>query len=79
MIVLTGVIHVLGLGLINDAVVRVPRHATDRRHCTALFVVVLATTALLVTILHGVEGAIWAAAYRCLAHCLTTGPLFSIH
>ena len=41
-------------------------HATDRRHFTALFVVVLGTTALLVTILHGVEGAIWAGAYLLL-------------
>ena len=58
LIVLTVVIHVLGLGLINAAVVRVLSHATDRRHFTALFVVVLGTTALLVTILHGVEGVI---------------------
>ena len=41
-------------------------HATDRRHCTALFVVVLGTTALLVTVLHGVEGVIWAGAYLLL-------------
>ena len=66
LIVLTVVIHVLGLGLINDRVVRVLSHAMDRRHFTALFVVVIGTTALLVTLLHGIEAGIWAAAYRLL-------------
>jgi MFS superfamily sulfate permease-like transporter len=64
LIVLTVVIHVLGLGLINDRVVRVLSHAMDRRHFTALFVIVIGTTALLVTILHRVEGAIWGSRHR---------------
>jgi MFS superfamily sulfate permease-like transporter len=59
LIALTVVIHVLGLGLINNKVVRVLSDAMGRRHFTALFVVVIGTTALLVTILHGIEGGIW--------------------
>ena len=66
LIVLNVVIHVLGLGLINERVVRSLTGAMDRRHFTMVFAVVMGATALLVTILHGIEGTIWAAAYRLL-------------
>jgi hypothetical protein len=66
LIVLNVVIHVLGLGLINERVVRGLTGAMDRRHFTAAFTVVMGATALLATILHGIEGTIWAAAYRLL-------------
>jgi hypothetical protein len=66
LIVLNVVIHVLGLGLINERVVQVLSGAMDRRHFTVVFAVVMGATALLATILHGIEGTIWAAAYRML-------------
>jgi hypothetical protein len=66
LIVLNVVIHVLGLGLINERVVRALSGAMDRRHFTVVFAVVMGATALLATILHGIEGTIWAAAYRLL-------------
>jgi hypothetical protein len=66
LIVLNVVIHVVGLGLINERVVRVLTNAMDRRHYTGMFAVVMGAAALLATILHGLEGTIWAAAYRLL-------------
>ena len=66
LIVLNVVVHVLGLGLINERVVRSLTGAMDRRHFTVVFAVVMGATALLATILHGIEGTIWAAAYRLL-------------
>jgi hypothetical protein len=66
LIVLTVTIHVLGLGLINERVVLVLRRAMESRHFMAIFVVVMGATALLATVLHGLEGVVWAAAYRLL-------------
>lgn len=66
LIVLTVVIHVLGLGLINEKVVQVSIRLVDRRHFTALFAVVMGAAMLLATVLHAAEAAIWAAAYRLL-------------
>jgi hypothetical protein len=66
LIVLTVVIHVLGLGLINERVVRALSGILNHRRFTGVFVVVIGSTALLATILHGFEAVIWAAAYRVL-------------
>jgi hypothetical protein len=66
LIVLNVVIHVLGLGLINERVVRFLSGVMDRRHFTAVFAVVMGAAALLATMLHALEGIIWAAAYRLL-------------
>ena len=66
LIVLTVVIHVLGLGLINERVVRVLSGVMDRRHFTAMFVMIMGAVALLATTLHGLEGIVWALAYRLL-------------
>jgi hypothetical protein len=64
LIVATVVIHVLGLGLINEQIVTRTGHRVNPRHLTALFVVVMATATLLVTALHASEGIVWAVAYR---------------
>jgi hypothetical protein len=64
--VLTVVIHVIGLGLINESIVRVLRGAMERRHFTVKFAMVMGVAALLATVLHGIEAAAWAAAYRAL-------------
>ena len=65
LIVLTVVIHVAGLGLIGERFVGVldPLH---RRKFMLKFAVRMSGIALLCTALHGIEGAIWAAAYRLL-------------
>ena len=66
LIVLTVVIHVLGLGYINRRITGVSSGAKQRRYPTAVFIVVMGSTTLAATILHGVEASIWAAAFRLL-------------
>ena len=66
LIVLTSVVHVLGLGLINETVVRALSGRTSHRHFTAMFAAAMSLTILLATALHTVEAALWAAAYRFL-------------
>lgn len=66
LIVLTVVIHVCGLALISERVVGALSESVDRRRFMPKFAVVMAGTALLATILHGIEGVIWAVAYRLL-------------
>jgi hypothetical protein len=66
LIVLNVVIHVIGLGLINESVVRVLSGAMERRRFMPKFAVVMGLAALLATVLHGIEAATWAAAYRLL-------------
>ena len=63
LIVLNVVIHVIGLILINESVVRVLSGATERRRFMSKFAVVMGLAALLATVLHGVEAATWATAY----------------
>ena len=66
LIVLTVVIHVLGLGLIHKRIVHPYRSLAHSRRHTALFAVALGSTTLLATVLHGLEASLWAAAYRLL-------------
>lgn len=62
LIVLTVLIHVLGLGLINQRMIRVSSGSMGRRRPTAMFVMVMDATTLLATILHGIGREIWGAA-----------------
>ena len=66
LIVLTVVIHAIGLGFINRNAIAVFGHNTNGRYPTALFAAVMSTVILLATILHGVESAIWAVSYQLL-------------
>jgi hypothetical protein len=66
LIVLTVVIHVFGLALIDQRVVRVLSGIVGRRRFIPLFAVVVGAAALLATGLHAGEAAVWAAAYRLL-------------
>lgn len=66
MIVLTVVIHVIGLGFIDRRVIRIAAGIVGRPHPTATFAVVMGTTTLSATVLHGIEAGIWAATYRLL-------------
>ena len=64
MIVLTVLIHVFGLGLIRHRIVNLTSGTIH--HPTAVFMVVMGATTLLVTSLHALEAGIWAIAYRVL-------------
>jgi hypothetical protein len=62
LIVLTVIIHVLGLGFVSQKAIGVYGDIMKRR-TTGAFVVVMGATTLLAAILHGLEAAIWAVAY----------------
>jgi hypothetical protein len=66
LIVLTVILHAYGLGQINkDVISRLSRHeALHARSPVAIFVV--GGTALSATMLHALEGALWAIVYRLL-------------
>ena len=66
LIVLTVLIHVLGLGLIRQKTARVTTRHQGRRHALGIFVIVMGTTTLLATCLHALETSLWAEAYRLL-------------
>jgi len=65
LIVLTVVIHVLGLGLMNVRASQIFRR-TERRHPTVVFALVMGTVTLLATSLHAMESGIWAICYQFL-------------
>jgi hypothetical protein len=60
LIVLCVVVHVCGLWLVHERVVRVH----NRRRSMLRFAMILGTTVLVATMLHAIEGALWATAYR---------------
>ena len=67
LIIINVVIHVLGLGVINERIVGVLSGAVNRRHYTVSFMVVMGAAALVVTVLHAFEAVVWAGAYLSLA------------
>jgi hypothetical protein len=67
LIVLTVVIHVCGLALIRERVLDVLNAPADHHSFMLKFAVVMSLTSLLVTLLLGIEAAIWATAYRVLS------------
>jgi uncharacterized membrane protein len=66
LIVVNVIIHVIGLGFINVQLYRVLTAAQQHRYFVYLFALVMGLTAILATILHGIEAGIWAVAYRLL-------------
>jgi hypothetical protein len=64
LIVLTVVIHVSGLLVIDERILRVQTKMVNRHRYSGVFVVVTGTAAMSTAVLHGVEGALWAIAYR---------------
>src|SRR5215831_13268417 len=66
LIVMTVVIHIYGLGLINQSVESLLKRPAPRRFTVRFLALLMGPTALLVTCLHGVEGAVWASAYYVL-------------
>jgi hypothetical protein len=63
LIVMTVIIHVLGLGLISQKAGQASAGILDRRHPAVAFVIVVGTTTLLATCLHAFEAGLWALAY----------------
>ena len=63
LIVICTVIHVIGLALIKEWVVKLSEHAATERGYLARFGAAIALVALLVTLLHTAEALIWAGAY----------------
>lgn len=67
LIVLTVVIHVVGMGLITKRAVKASDAAKGRgRDSIGIFVLVMSAITWLATSLHGAEAFIWALAYRFL-------------
>jgi hypothetical protein len=66
LIVMSVTIHVVGLMIIYREVVKTMSIAVVRRRFAPMFVVVMGMVALLATVLHGLEGSLWALAYLLL-------------
>jgi len=66
LIVATLILHVVGLGLFDEKVISWLGSAIARRHSRTAFVTLMSATVLMATVLHGLEAAVWAAAYRFL-------------
>ena len=64
LIVLTLLIHVVGLALINVRMVKAMSHFRGSREFFPMFVFVMGVTALLAALLLGFEAVIWAVAYH---------------
>jgi hypothetical protein len=64
LIVLTMIFHVLCIGYVSQtAIWRYGEMVKHRRNPTATFAIVVGTTALLATVLHAIETAMWAVVY----------------
>jgi hypothetical protein len=63
LIALTVVIHVCGLALIGERVLQTMGGSIEHRSFIPRFALVMGRTSLQVTILHGLEGGIWAFAF----------------
>ena len=81
LILLTVVIHVFGLGVINEKVVRTLSRSTGRRGLVPRFAIVMGVAVLLMTALHGIEGLAWAAAFLFLGAVpdAKAGMLYSLN
>lgn len=64
LIAVTVVIHVCGLAVIGQVALGALSGGTERDSFLRQFAVVMGISALLVTMLHGLEAFVWAGAYR---------------
>jgi hypothetical protein len=67
LIVLTVVIHVLGLGVIKQKAFSVHSGIARRHHHTAASMVIIGAVTLSATFLHAMEAFLWAGAYVLLS------------
>ena len=63
LILFTVLVHGFGLLLIRQRIILKLERAAGSRRVHALFAIVMGATVLLLTVLHGLEGAAWAIAY----------------
>ncbi len=66
LIVITVVIHVLGLRLVNVKGVNLYNRERDNHHPTVVFALVISGVILFATLLHAVEAGLWAGCYKFL-------------
>jgi hypothetical protein len=66
LIALCVVIHVIGLGLMNEYVINLMSALSSHGRFLARFAIFIGLVALLTTALHALEAMIWAVAYRLL-------------
>ena len=66
LIALCTVIHVFFLGLLNERFVWAMSLVAGRRWFVSVFAVVMSLTVTLITLLHGLEAALWAGSYYLL-------------
>lgn len=80
LIMLTTVVHVLGLGLISERIVRTLESRMNHRRFTSLFAVAMSVVILLATVLHAFEAVLWAVAYLLLGALpdAKSGMLYSL-
>ena len=81
LIALTVVIHVFGLGLIKRLRERLMPHIRRLRASCPLACMSIGLTALSITVLHGLEGSLWAVAFRALGALpdMRTAVLYSLN
>ena len=81
LIALTVVIHVFGLGLIKRLRERLMPHIRRLRASSPLARMSLGLTTLSITVLHGLEGSLWAVAFRALGALpdMRTAVLYSLN
>lgn len=63
LIVVTVIIHVIGLAVINERIVQLTAGLKSSRNFLTLFALVMGITTLLATLLHAAEAAMWAVVY----------------
>jgi hypothetical protein len=80
LVLVTVVLHVFGLGLMGQRAVRFASGRLERDHPTLMYLIVVSAITLWATIIHAIEAAIWASAYRTLGALpdLSSAMLYSI-
>src|SRR5437868_6947968 len=80
LIVLTVIMHVLCIGYISQKAILIYGGKAIRRYTKTTFAFVVGATALLATLLHGIETFIWAVAYIFIGALpdLRSGMLYSL-
>jgi hypothetical protein len=81
MIILTVIIHVLGITFVSTRALGVSRAVIERRHPNVAFILITGSATLFVTFLHGIEAFIWAMAYLFLGALPDSGTcmLYSLN
>src|SRR5271170_7741970 len=64
LIAVTVTFHVFGLLLVDQRIARIQHNVVEHYGYAVVFMVIIGATAMLAALLHGIEGAMWAAAYR---------------